>query len=103
MFEGMTAAQIREYIIQAEAAWQEAHNTEQTLTGERAARIQEAVDTLTALIGTEDGPPDLHSIRGVSRHSDQDIADNAVLTIRLILAGMEQLALTTRDIAQTVA
>lgn len=103
MFEGMTAAQIADYIRRAQQAYEKAFQDEKSAAGERAARIQNAIDSLTGLIGPEEGEPSLDSIRGVSRFSDEDIQGNAVLAIRLILQGMEQIALITRDLAETVA
>lgn len=103
MFDGMTAAQIKSLIQQAQEAYQEAYDREQTLQGERSARIQEAIDQLTVLIGEDDGVPSTETLRGMQNYSDQEIAQNAVLAVRLILGSLERIALTTRDIAESVA
>lgn len=103
MFNGLTAAQIKSLIQQAQEAYQEAYNREQTLQGERSARIQEAIDELTTLIGSVDGVPSTETLRGMQNFTDQEIEQNAVLAVRLILASIEKIALTTRDIAESVA
>lgn len=70
---------------------------------ERGQRISNSISTLDTLLGTEEGEPNLDSIRGVQRFSDADIAAHPVLAVRLLLKGMEQLTVTVRDIASTLA
>ena len=42
------------------------------------------------------------TIRSVRRHSDESLAQNSGLALSLILAGLEELASTTKDIAIAV-
>ena len=102
MFEGMTARQIQDLMIQAQQALEEALERESTISGERDGRVRDAITKLTDLIGSEDGPANLTTIRGIQKYTDAQIAANPVLAVRLILEGLEQLALTARDIAETI-
>ena len=70
--------------------------------------IAGSVQRLSALIGEENSPPyntndtAAPTIRSVRRHSDESLAQNSGLALSLILAGLEELASTTRDIAIAV-
>lgn len=103
MFDGMTSAQINEFIQSAQRAYDEARILEETIKGERDLRIYKAITDINGLIGENDGVPALNTIRGVRNYSDEDIENNVALAIRLILDGMEQIALITRDLAEAVA
>ena len=71
----------------------------------RNARIGTAVDRLTNLLGPEDSPLYIPggsvpaSIRSLVGHTPANLADNSGIALQLILQGMEELTITTRDIA----
>ena len=75
----------------------------------RRIRISEAVSDLTALIGPENSPPYIPggetgpSIRGLLAYSAEDMAANAGIALRFLYEGLEQLALTTKDIAESLS
>ena len=60
---------------------------------------------LSTLIGEENSAPynpndtAAPTIRSVRMHSDESLAQNSGLALSLILAGLEELASTTKDIA----
>ena len=75
----------------------------QTEQQDRRDRITAAITTLDTLLGPEEGPPGLDSIRAVRRYDEQAMGQHAGLALSLAFAGMEQLAATVRDIAATIA
>ena len=70
--------------------------------------IAGSVHRLSTLIGEENSPPynpkdtAAPTIRSVRMHSDVSLAKNSGLALSLILAGLEELASTTKDIAIAV-
>lgn len=72
---------------------------------DRNERIATAVTRLTSLLGPEDSPLYIPggsvpaSIRSLVDHTPANLASNAGTALKLILQGMEELAITTRDIA----
>ena len=70
--------------------------------------IAGSVQRLSALIGEEGSAPynpndtAAPTIRSVRRHSDESLSQNSGLALSLILAGLEELASTTKDIAIAV-
>ena len=83
----------------------DALQAEQDRTQARVASIEGAVARLDALLGPEDAKPyDQRgnvpaTIRSVGAHDQATLAQNSGLSLDLILAGMEELALTVRDMA----
>lgn len=67
------------------------------------AKINEAIDDLNTLLGEVGVAPNLDSIRGVMGYSDQQLAENSGLALRLVLIGMERLTQTVLDIAHVIS
>ena len=90
---------------QVQDATRAALQAEQDRAQQRVASIETAVARLDALLGPEDAKPYDPSgnvpatIRSVGAHDQATLAQNSGLALDLILAGMEELALTVRDMA----
>ena len=75
----------------------------------RKQRINDAIDSLSTLLGPEDSPLYIPggsvpaSIRSLVGHTPENLAANSGIALQLILQGMEELAITTRDIATLMA
>ena len=109
----LTVEELRLLALQADAlasqlAAQEA--LEELEAGEaRKQRITDAIDSLSTLLGPEDSPLYIPggsvpaSIRSLVGHTPENLAANSGIALQLILQGMEELAITTRDIATLMA
>ena len=97
--DGMTDADLARLIDQARALIATHEQTRAQEAAQLGVSIHAAIDTLTGLLGPETGPPGQGDIHAMLRYSDTQLQTNAGLALRLILLGMRQLTITTRDIA----
>lgn len=71
----------------------------------RKERISGAVNRLTNLLGPENAPPYVPggdedpSIRSLLAYPPEVMADNSGLALKLLYQGLEELTITTRDLA----
>lgn len=74
----------------------------------RKVRIDGAVTRLTNLLGPLDGPLYVPggtvpaTIRSLVGHTSANLAANSGIALKLILQGMDELAVTTRDLAEVM-
>ena len=101
----LSLAELQVLMQQVQDATRVALQAEQDRAQARVASIETAVTRLDALLGPEDAKPYDPSgnvpatIRSVGAHDQATLAQNSGLALDLILAGMEELALTVRDMA----
>lgn len=69
----------------------------------RKEAINNAIASLTALLGPEGSTPSTTSINGVLAYTDAQMAANAGLAFRLAFTGLKELTETTLDLAKVVA
>ena len=101
----LSLAELQVLMRQVQDAYRDALQAEQDRAQARVASIEGAVTRLDTLLGPEDANPyDPNgnapaTIRSVGAHTQATLAQNSGLALDLILAGMEELALTVRDMA----
>ena len=101
----LSLAELQVLMQQVQDATRAALQAEQDRAQARVASIETAVTRLDTLLGPEDAKPYDPSgnvpatIRSVGAHDQATLAQNSGLALDLILAGMEELALTVRDMA----
>lgn len=108
-FDGMTAAEIADWITEAAGHMQQVQQEEAMADAARRASIGNAISALASLIGPEGSEPGVGSIRAVRAFDAADIAagrergqtmgENAGLALSLAFEALEVLASLTRDIA----
>lgn len=99
------------YQASAEAAQRRAEEEQAELEeqADRNQRISNAVSRLTNLLGPADSPLYIPggaipaTIRSLVKHTPANLAANSGIALQLILQGMEELTVTTRDIATLMA
>ena len=101
----LSLAELQVLMRQVQDVYRDALQAEQDRAQARVANIEGAVTRLDTLLGPEDANPYDPSgnapatIRSVGAHAQATLAQNSGLALDLILAGMEELALTVRDMA----
>ena len=92
-------------MVQVQDAMHATMRAEEQRAQARIENVEGSVARLDALLGPEDAKPyDPRgnvpaTIRSVGAHDQATLAQNSGLALDLILAGMEELALTVRDMA----
>lgn len=102
-FDGLTLTEVQEYIHALTERYQLLAIQQQDEVETARAGVTQAISAMETLLGPEEGPPDTTSIRGVLRFSDEDMAQNAGIALRLAFLGLEQLAKATIDAAKVLA
>ena len=101
----LSLTELRTLMVQVQDAMHATMRAEEQLAQARIENVESSVARLDALLGPEDAKPyDPRgnvpaTIRSVGAHDQATLAQNSGLALDLILAGMEELALTVRDIA----
>ena len=101
----MSLAELQVLMRQVQDATRDALQAEQDRAQARVVSIEGAVTRLDTLLGPEEAKPydprenAPATIRSVGAHTQATLAQNSGLALDLILAGMEELALTVRDMA----
>lgn len=101
--EELTLSEIQDLVAQLTARYNAILKDHQTQSSLRRERIGGSIAALETLLGPVDGEPGIDSIRDVRRYDDQTVVDHAGLAFQLIFAALEQLTVTTRDIAAAVS
>ncbi|MGO3147076.1 MAG: hypothetical protein ACTIJ6_05285 [Leucobacter sp.] len=99
----LTQSEIEDLMRQMHARIEQIHLEARTVQDARTGRIEDSITALDALLGPLDAAPGTDSIRAVRQYDGLTMADNAAVAFPLILHGLEILATTTRDIANTIA
>lgn len=92
-------ADIQDLLSRLQDEVRERREAQELIAHEASASAHAAIATLTELLGPDTGAPSQSSINGMLRYSDADLKTNAGLAIRLVLTGLRQLTLTTRNLA----
>lgn len=100
---GLSKQELHDLIQAATAAYRAAETAELGEVETRRKAVADAIAALTALLGPENAPPSITSIRGVLAHSDATITQNAALAHRLMLQGLEAAVAALLDVAHVVA
>ena len=101
----MSLDELQVLMRQVQDATRAALQAEQDRAQARVVSIEGAVTRLDTLLGPEEAKPydprenAPATIRSVGAHDQATLAQNSGLALDLILAGMEELALTVRDMA----
>jgi hypothetical protein len=104
-----TLAELQTLVRQAHDAYRAAQEAARLDAAQRIVNIEVAIQRLDQLLGPENAAPyqpgrDIApTIRSVSAHDDATLAQHAGLALSLILDGLAELTVTTRDIAAVVA
>ena len=104
----LSLTELRTLMEQVQDAMRAAMRAEEQRAQARIENVEGSVARLDALLGPEDAKPYDPSgnvpatIRSVGAHDQATLAQNSGLALDLILAGMEELASTTKDIAIAV-
>lgn len=77
-------------------------NKEESITA-RKQEVQEAISVLENLLGEEGASPNLDNIRGVLGFTDEQMAENSGLALRLVFQGMEILTKATLNLAYVIS
>ena len=101
----LSLPELRTLMAQVQDAMHATMRAEEQRAQARIENVEGSVARLDALLGPEDAKPyDPRgnvpaTIRSVGAHDQATLAQNSGLALDLILAGMEELALTVRDMA----
>lgn len=108
----LSIEELQELALQAQAKAEQLRTQQQLDELEesegRKIRISEAVDKLTTLLGPEDTTPydpagsTAPSIRSLLVHPKEVLAQNSGLALQLIFQGLEEITITTRDLAEVM-
>ena len=99
----LSLAELQVLMRQVQDATRAALQAELDRSQARVASIETAVARLDQLLGAKDAPAGTGSIRAVRRYDEATLAQHSGKALALILTGLEELTVTTRDIAVVVA
>lgn len=97
--DGLGDADLFALIEQIQELLQERQALREAAASEVDVSILDSVAKLDALLGPEEGPAGLDSIRAVRKFSQEDMHENAGLGLELAFLALQLLTETTRDIA----
>ena len=103
MADTPTLDALQDMVRQATEAYRAAQDAARVEAQQRTVSIETAVARLDTLLGSEDAPAGTGSIRAVRRYDEATLAQHSGKALALILTGLEELTVTTRDIAVVVA
>ena len=103
MADTPTLDALQDMVRQANEAYRAAQDAARVEAQQRIVSIESAVGRLDQLLGAKDAPAGTGSIRAVRRYGEATLAQHSGLALALILTGLEELTVTTRDIAVVVA
>ena len=103
MADTPTLDALQDMVRQATEAYRAAQEAAQAEARQRIVSIETAVGRLDQLLGAKGAPAGTGSIRAVRRYDEATLAQHSGKALTLILTGLEELTVTTRDIAVVVA
>lgn len=99
----LTLGELEDLLRQLNARIEQIHLEARDEQSDRTARIVGAITALDGLLGPDDAPPGVDSIRAVRGYDGQTMSDNAHVALPLAFHGLEILTTVVRDIASTIA